>query len=295
MNWFASVAESSDTHSSTIRTYRSALSLLHHESPHCHLPNPLESEALGRLLKGIAREKRSCEKRAREDRVAATVEITPQEIIELEPIARGDSPFAIAKWAAITLGTFGLLRIGELLGQRDGTRVLRAADIRFYLDPHARHEAGFLPHASAIPLHALPDHFTVDLGPTKADQLGKNPPLGVAARPAVAAMWRWIHTRRDAGADCPELWRSSSRHATLALSDLVSYLQDWYESLNRGRPHITGKAFRRGGASGLVSAGVPRADAAAAGRWRAQAMVETYANQQSKQQRALLISRSMAP
>jgi hypothetical protein len=295
MNWFAAVAEGSETFSSTIRTYRSALSLLHHEGPQRHLPNPLDSEALTRLIKGITREKSASEKIARNARSIATIEITPEELLALEPIARGDSPESIAKWAAITLGTFGLLRIGELLGQRDGTRILQTTDIRFYLDSHSRDEAGLLPHADEIPRHALPDHFTVTFGSTKADQLGKNPPLGIAARPAVAAMWRWVHTRRDNGIDCPELWKFSCRHPTLALSSLVSYLQDWYESLRKGRPHITGKAFRRGGASGLVSTGVPREDAAAAGRWRSQAMVETYANAQSKQQRALLINRQMAP
>jgi len=63
-----------------------------------------------------------------------------------------------------------------------------------------------------------------------------------------------------------------------------------------GRPiKIVGRAMRRGGASGLVSAGVPAADIAAAGRWRTLSMVDLYSSTDSKAERAERASKAMVP
>jgi hypothetical protein len=79
----------------------------------------------------------------------------------------------------------------------------------------------------------------------------------------------------------------------VTLRQVTDYLKDTLESLGHGRPHITGKAFRRGGASALVASNTPAAAAAAAGRWKSLAMPLVYANHAAKQSQALEISRAM--
>ena len=136
-------------------------------------------------------------------------------------------------------------------------------------------------------------HFTMSLGSTKADQAGRNKPIAIAARPAVQAMWRWLILRHSLGVASPELFRLP-RTDPLTFAQLKEYLQDLLESMGRGRPHITGKAFRRGGASALYAAGEMPDDAAALGHWKDSRMVEVYANQLAKDKRQLEMSRRMA-
>ena len=147
---------------------------------------------------------------------------------------------------------------------------------------------------------STPDHFVVQLFDTKADQHGTNPPHAVAAPLAVAAMWRWMIARRSlartaaassSSGTTPDFLFALPGTSAIALPQVVTYLQDLLESRGHGRPHITGKSFRRGGASDLVAANVPADAAAAAGRWKSAAMPLVYANRVAKQSQSLEISR----
>ena len=107
-------------------------------------------------------------------------------------------------------------------------------------------------------------------------------------------MWKWFCLRSSLGATSPALFSlPNGEYLTEAM--VISHIQDGLEKLGRGRPKITGKGFRRGGASTLIGNNVPRVEAAAAGGWKSLAMLDTYANAASKQKRALMVSRNMAP
>lgn len=287
--WLASVAQSGKHSAATIRTYRSAISTMHAESEWGGTPNPVASEVIERLMRGIARAKAESDAAARAAR-PRTIELTPALMLRLEPVARGDSPEEIMKWAAACTAVFALLRPSELLGSpQHRDRALRPAQITFFARPG---EERTVEPSGGAP--AVPDRFEIALGATKTSQLGGGPARIVAARPAVQALWRWMCLREAIGADGPELFRAPKQRA-LATTELLAFLCEWLRATGHGAVHLTGKAFRRGGASGLIAGGVPRADAAAAGGWKSLAMLDTYASAQAKKERAAAVSRGMAP
>lgn len=289
--------------SATIRTYRSALSTWWEEGlldggsqPRVSEQNPTTNIAVERVLTGVRNALRPAELAARASR-PATIAMTPALLRELESHARGSDPQSIMRWAAANTATYGLLRPSEFLGSpQHRDRALQARQITFFARAGSELPRALCPmHASKETIEAaLPDRFTIALGVTKADQQARNAPLAIAAQPAIRALWRWMHIRRDL---CPgaetELFRVP-RSPPLSCKELTAHLENWIEAAGHDRPKITGKAFRRGGASGLMASGAARADIAAAGRWRSVAMVETYSNRQSKAARALEVSRRMA-
>lgn len=279
--------------------FRSALSTMHEESVWAHLPNPITSDPrVGRLLTGVAKSRRAVHfaderQKAEPER---SLDLTPALLAELAPLAsRSDSPRLAMHWAAACLGTFGLLRLNELLGSAaHPERVLRTSQLKFC------RTAACIP--AMLPpqgLAATPDHLELNLLDTKADQLGANPPLRVATPLAVEAVWRWMLARRNlhraspSPGNVPQYIFALPGEDPLTLRTLVRFLQDCLEKAGHGRPRITGKAFRRGGASAVVAANLPASVAAAAGRWASPHMPLVYASQEAKQRQALEISRAM--
>ena len=139
---------------------------------------------------------------------------------------------------------------------------------------------------------------SVALEATKADQKATNEPVPVAAAPAVRALWRWMHTRRDVlGMD------GSTRPAVFCLPDqspltstaLTRSISSWLGELGVTDAVVKGRTFRRGGASALMASGAARSDVALVGRWRTQRMTEVYSNDMAKRARRLEMSRRMAP
>ena len=285
----------------TIAVHRSAVSTWRLQSTLADGPNPLQSVAVERVIKGIARERQPIEAAAHSRRLS-TIEVTPALLAAIQPwivphFPRGGTPQQLMVWAAANVATYALLRPSELLGSpQHPDRALLAKQITFFMTRGSDHVGELGPIGADPNALPLPDHFTIALGPTKADQQGLNPPIAVAAQPAVLALWVWMHKRRDRGpgADCPQLF-SNPGFGPLRLFELTGALADACVESGRERPHITGRAFRRGGASGLMAGGAARPAIRAAGRWRSDAMGEIYASRQSKAERALEASRAMAP
>ena len=280
----------------TLGVYRSAISTLHEESAWAHLPNPAtEDPRVSRLLEGIKKSRRAVHFADEKAKPAERgLDLTPAVLGELAATAgRADAPRQAMLWAVVCLGTFGLLRVNELLGTTvHPERRLRVSQIRF-CRTKACIPALFPPDGSA----ATPDHLELDLYATKADQLGNNPAHQIAAPLAVAAVWRWALVRRNLARTSPASatdWMFAvPGESPVTLAQVVTYLQDALEALGHGRPHITGKAFRRGGASALVVSNAPAAAAAAAGRWKGLGMPHVYASAEAKRQQQLEISRAM--
>ena len=107
-------------------------------------------------------------------------------------------------------------------------------------------------------------------------------------------MWRWLVLRRQGDAYGPELFRPAGRKgAPLSLATLLGWLTDGLTSLGYSSVKLTGKCFRRGGASALVAAGLGPEQVAPRGRWKSLSMPAVYANAASKRQADIDVSRRM--
>lgn len=286
----------------TIGVYRSAVSTWRLQSTLADGPNPMLSVAVERVLKGIGRERQTIEAETRTARLAS-INVTPALLADLQPhmapsFPAGTTPHELMRWAAANVATYALLRPSEALGSRQHPgRALLASQVTFFSTKGDDRVQSLGPRHCAPASLSVPDHFAIALGPTKADQQGTNAPIAVAARPAVLALWVWMHKRRDLSPHPelePQLFRVPGS-PPLQLPELMEAIADACESSGRPRPHISGRAFRRGGASELMAAGAARPIMQAAGRWRSRAMPEVYASVESQAARALEASRAMEP
>lgn len=267
----------------TIKTYRSAINTMHEESEYGHLPGAGESPLLSRLVTGIAREKAAADKAKRLSK-PQTLDLTPDLLLRIEPLVSRSQPESVMLWAAVCLATFGTLRISELLGSsQNRDRALLATQLVFLSADRRILTRTDGPHSLE------PSMAELTLGATKTDQLAESSePIIIAAEIAVSALWRWSHMRDSIPAFGPTLFA-----AKLAFPRIADFIKDYLEQIGLGRPHLTGKCFRRGGASGMTESGAARADIAAHGRWKSVQMVETYSNEQSKKARAIALNKSL--
>ena len=285
----------------TVRTYRSALSTAWEEAG-VQGDNPLRSALIDRIVLGASKLLKDRDMAARAAR-EVTVELTPTLLAQFHPFvveAGARAPLAATElamvWAAACLGVFGLLRPNEFLyvGQK-ASKVLLADAITFRAAPIHEAQQGLLPRGTVVTAASVPDRFEVALGATKADALGRNGRLIIAARMAVEALWRWMHVRRDAGHAPHAPLFVQVNGLALASRKLLTQIVTWYARLTGVEPKITGRAFRRGGASDMLRAGASIPDIMAAGRWRSPAMVGVYANAEARRAAAAAASRALDP
>ena len=302
-DWIAHLALGGALSGVTLRTYRSALSTAWEEAGG-EGNNPLQSPIIDRHIRGAAKLLLGRDMAARAAR-EITVELTPTLIAQFAPYvleasssggtaAPGAAPEMC--WAAACLGVFGLLRPNEFLYVSQAQKgVLLASAITFRAAPNHEGVQGLLPRGSAPTAANVPDRFEVALGATKADHFGRNGKLIIAARMCVEALWRWMHMRRDAGhgPHAPLFVLGDGR--ALASRKLLEQVGVWYARLTGIMPKLTGKAFRRGGASAMLSSGASIPDIMAAGRWKTPAMVGVYASREAQRYRAAAASRALNP
>jgi integrase len=272
----------------TIGLYKSAARTRWAETGHG--PNPWDSEILARMLKGISN--------ARADLAPSSgprppsLALTPDLIGRIAYLYPTTSPAHVMRFAAMTLATCALLRPGEVLGSGGvDNRPLLASSITFYALRDRSDVAHLLPQGADLDRYARPDRYSIYLGVTKADRTASNLPSVVAAPLAVDALWRWMHLRRDLGVVDPLLFYHAG--VPLRVNTLTGSIKAALGKIGYRDPVVTGKTFRRGGASALVAAGVPLSVVAAAGRWRTIAMVSVYADAESKAARVLAASRGL--
>ncbi len=195
------------------------------------------------------------------------------------------------RWAAICLGTFGALRKTELLGSHYYPERRITRDRITFHQADAGHSAIELPSNGDTELIS---HLSVHLGSTKADQSNRNPPLLIYSAVAVRAVWRWANIcARHGRADLPHLFFDVDTRQHLSMTDLAAYVATLFVAAGKATPKITGKAFRKGAASELVSSGIPNSVGADLGRWKTAAMVDTYATPAAKADRYERMSRQL--
>ncbi len=306
-DWLSELALRGEHSAATLRTYRSALSTAWEESG-AEGPNPLQSHLVERVIRGASKLllPRDIAAKSAHD---VTVELTPMLLAHFYPFAReaarathglaSPGPLPVMMWAAACLGVFGLLRPNEFLyvGASQKT-VLPGTAIIFRSAPGHQAEAAMLPRGSIIEHDNCPDRFDVDLGATKADHLAQNGRLVIASRMCVMALWRWMHVRRDAGYLPQEplfVWTRVGERIALSSRRLLEWVGILYTRLTGVRPKLTGRAFRRGGASAMLQNGATIPEIMAAGRWKSPAMVGVYASNEAQRNRAAAASRALDP
>ena len=183
------------------------------------------------------------------------------------------------------LAVAGALRPSELLGSRDyPERRLRADQLKFFT-------ADERPLPIACATGTAPTHCELTLDISKTDQQRRGLTRVIGAECAVSALWQWCRTRGATG-------RATlfQHHGTdLTLDALLAVLRRKLELIGYGHLRITGKCFRKGGASTLAECGVPAADIAALA-WAdgSTTWANNYANHTDvKRARKLHISRQM--
>jgi integrase len=292
-NFLAELGTRGMLSSGTIRVYRSALSTWWRLGTLSDGDNPMLSTACDLVLRGIALSRVEIDKANRLLRAPA-VEITVDLLRSIGAMgADAPDPRSVMMWAAANVALYGFLRPGELLGSyANPKRALRPEQIQFFT-PRSNATAQ---HASGEPPLPVPDRFTIDLGVTKADPLGKNKPKLVAAPPAVAALWAWMNLRRALSPAAGSVLFGLPGEKPLSMAGLLGWLADWYAASGRPRPRFTGKGFRRGATSTAMANGAAHADISVQAGWASKGakMPETYASDQAKAARQLLFTRRMA-
>jgi integrase len=138
------------------------------------------------------------------------------------------------------------------------------------------------------------------LGPTKADQEGRNPAILIAAVPAVTALWRWCHERRDSRRSDvrPALFATSSGRQ-LSKAALCEWLDGGLQRAGHRYEKITGRCFRRGAATALIAGGAAPQAVGELARWGSEGVMVRYleaeARRSSREARVIALSESMAP
>jgi integrase len=292
-NYIARLGAEGRLSSGTIRVYRSALSSWWLQSTFSNGDNPMLSTAVSLVLRGIALSRVELD-RANRLRRPRAVEITVELLQEIGAKgANADDTRSVMMWAAANVALYGFLRPGELLGSyANPARRLRAEQITFSTEPVP--ESGQRAPGVSLPPRLRVDRFTIDLGVTKADPLGRNEPKVVAAKPAVDALWLWMSLREGLSPQPNSALFAIPGERPLTMKVLLIWLADWYCVGGRARPHFTGKGFRRGAASSALASGARRADIAVQGRWKSERMVEVYASKKAKKDREVAFSRRMA-
>ena len=278
----------------TLSTYRSAISTAWAMAGGTG-SNPAQDALVSRVVQGYANVRQRADALIREERqetVALTAELLAQIAVKA-PGATGGTPEDIMEWAAACFLTFGLNRCAEALGSTRGGRPPLSVDaVRFFACSHDVIPRALCPEDSSW-REFTPDHYSVNLGPTKADTLGRNPPQRIAAAPAVQALWRWVHIRRDlGGGDEGPLFMVPGQRV-LTRARLFRVIQVWHLAATGALPKITGKAFRRGGNQSLVASGAPLPDLQHGGRWASAGMPARYSSSAANAIRGLHVSRGL--
>lgn len=263
----------------TIRTYKAAMHTQWEIEGHVG-DNPWAARRLYRMIDGMKRERDTEGVDARTAK-PPSFELTPPMIVRIAPQYQIGDEWSELTFAAITMGTGALLRPGELLGARR-RRPLQWSAISFGDDSQERDAAWCATHT--------PTRYWIRLGSTKADQGGTNPPVVVGNRMAVDALWQW--RQRTDGTIESEIFTYQRRRLTSAA--LVKSVERALTVAGIPHGHITGKAFRRGGASHQLAKGVSIPAIMRAGRWRTARIIDVYASAAAQDERCINESATVA-
>jgi hypothetical protein len=292
-NWLADEAGDKRVQRDTLAALRTGVSTLWREAL-LPGPNPTLHDVVERVLTGYGKQNAVVEAEAKKlRREKGTIALTVELLAEVAAVAKGGgSPEDQLYWAAACAAVFTLSRCIELFG---ASRVKRspisanALEFRNRYDFPAR---GIRP--DTVHERSIPKLFVFSLGPTKADQMGKNKPVPNAARVAIEALWVWVHTRKRLGGTDDGPLFAIPGQKPIALTHLLRRVAMWVQITHGGPlPTVTCKVFRRGGNQTLMASGAALPNIQAMGRWKDSRMPDVYNGPSAALARAILTSHEM--
>lgn len=248
-------------------------------------PPPTRSHPLvRRLLDGIANDKaqrESARRRSKPSSAALTFDL----VLRMRANHTLTAPSDAMRFAAVALAVAACLRPSELLGSASHpARALRADQLTFYADLECLRAV--LPSDAAA---AAPAHCAVTLEVSKTDQKRRGKVRLVAAPAAVQALWSWARLRSAPGTQ--RLFALNGQ--PLSQFALLSHVRKHLRLLGADL-FVTGKCYRRGGASTLSMQGIAASDIAISGWAPNSRMWELYASDPRVQRaRQLATNRAM--
>lgn len=298
--FLAHIALEGKLQSSTIATYRSAVSSWVTRGTLSDEPPIGASVPVRLVLQGIDNTLRPGESAAAYIKRKEEPGITPEMLAAILQVAPGGSPRNAMYMAAAHLGVYAQLRPNEMLGVRGAREKesIKLSQVTFYMSQQHPVIAEMHKTYLSAAVSPLPSHFTLALGSTKADRFGTNPPKVVAAPSAVAALWYWLHIRRELrppAASSEYVFIHPGSWSFLNIQQLMKQLSTWGKLAGVTSFDFIGRSLRRGGTEALYGGGAAVADVQAAGGWRSATMPALYAGPAGGLQRRLLISKSMEP
>lgn len=292
-SWMAWLATRGRLKASTIDAYSSAVSTWHKFGTMSDVIDIGTSTAVAIVRAGIHKSLKPAENAARE----RAADLTPAVLSQIVASAPGTGSRAVMLIAAASVGVYGCLRANELLGSHQHRdRALSLSSVSFWADASGLRRV--FPGKDTRAVGPIPHHFSSHLGVTKADQEGANKDHEVAARPAVEALWNWLHLRtelRAPGSNDRIFIEPHNGWKLLSMAELCRQLSAWAKAAGITPCDFKGKSFRRGGARGMMEAGAQGPDIMRAGRWSSDRMPALYAGPEAMRIRQLQISKAMAP
>jgi hypothetical protein len=275
ISWLAALADGGLRHS-TLNVYKSALHTRHQEESHPDgdQRNPLDSVHIKRVLAGIANSQVT---QRRSKPLSAPLFFSTLSKLSFSP----NKPRDVMLLAAASLGVTATMRPSEIFGNKHNPeRALTLDQLQFFENTRTR----------VFPPHGNPTHIAVHLRQTKTHPQGAT--KYVSAPDAIASVWRWISDHRRLARPSDLIFTHSGRQLTT--NALVRDLERRHIAAGFGQVYLTGKCFRRGGASTLAAQGIDAADIASLGWAPNSPMWQVYANDPAVQlYRALALGQRM--
>lgn len=195
-------------------------------------------------------------------------------------------------YAAMNLGVYGLLRPSELLGiSQYPDRALRRNQIGFY---DSTNEEEINRQTNNLNENNLPQHIRINLEISKTDQIRKGKDVIIAAPLAIKAIWNWCCIRDKYFSTTDELFKLPNGKR-LFTRQLLLHLRYCFKKIGFPNIYISGKCFRRGGTSSLITAGISTNDITPMGHWTSNNSQKCYISKQAKWNRMIQVSKQMEP
>lgn len=242
-----------DIKHTSMKVYMSGLQSWHEEEDY---PSPMRGRArLWRVWKGV---KRLQGGKSRRDRYP----ITTQLLSDIRPLLNLGKPKHRMLWAAYTLGTYGLLRVGEftIRTASEADRILRWRHISWF-DADGKCIVG-----RGAPALQLASEYRVLLEASKTDPFRMSVSIRVASPVAVAAMRAYYCTLLLAPPS-PQHPVFSIKSTAMTREFLIEEIRKNIGVLGLDQSKFSGHSFRRGGAQSLADAGVAPDVIKTMGRW----------------------------
>ena len=298
--WIASLGDSGRISANTARVYKAAMSNWHKKRSTA--TDPFSSDRITLMMNGIERSKAEREQHKREAKpapVSFTMDMARDFIDYCAEWSKSHDSSARVYAAAAGVATACALRPSELFGSANQPeRRITVSQLKFYSSQNELMvpsiNSSQVSSSAAAAASSYPHYFSLHLKASKTNQMGRTEEIHSATKAAVRALWEW-RTERG-GEEGPLFIRGSSDRRPLLTSCLLNFIRSWLNQIHSGlnsSRRITGKCFRRGGASTLNSLGATSRELNDIGRWRTKDMWKTYADSDSKKKRALETSQKM--